>query len=152
MSRMSSSSATLRIAGDDLIPEEISGLLGCPPTTAQTKGEVLIGKKSGTTRIAKSGMWCLESTDQEPEDLDGQIEEILNKVKRDPETWRTLTGRFRADLFCGLFMSGENEGLNISPSSLFALGQRGIELALDVYGPERPENRGIGRQTNEQEN
>jgi hypothetical protein len=57
-------------------------------------------------------------------------------VTGDIETWKALTSRFRVDLFCGLFMSGGNEGLAISPGVLFALGQRGIELALDVYGPE----------------
>jgi hypothetical protein len=133
---MQRSAATLRIVGDDLIPAEVSSLLGCASTTAQKKGEVLIGKKTGTERIARIGMWRLQSTDREPENLDGQIEEILDKVTGDIETWKALTRRFRVDLFCGLFMCGGNEGLAISPSALFALGQRGIELALDVYGPE----------------
>ena len=81
-------------------------------------------------------MWSLHSVDQEPENLDGQIEEILAKVTGDIETWQALGRRYRPDLFCGLFMEGGNEGLVISPASLVALGERGIELALDVYGSE----------------
>ena len=81
-------------------------------------------------------MWSLHSVDQEPENLDGQIEEILAKVTADIETWQALVRRYRADLFCGLFMEGGNEGLVISSASLVALGERGIELALDVYGSE----------------
>jgi hypothetical protein len=46
-----------------------------------------------------------------------------------------IASKYRVDPFCGLFMDGGNEGLTISPASLVALGQRGIELALDVYGP-----------------
>jgi hypothetical protein len=133
---MHRSAATLRIVGDDLIPAEVSSMLGCDPTVAQRKGEVLIGKKTGIERIARTGVWRLQSADQEPEDLNGQIEEILNRATGDIGTWRALTLRFRVDLFCGLFLGGENEGLAISPSVLFALGQRGIELALDVYGPD----------------
>jgi Domain of unknown function (DUF4279) len=135
MGHMHKSAATLRIMGDDLIPEEVSSLLGCAPTMAQKKGEVLIGKKTGIERIARTGMWRLQSVDQEPENLDRQIEEILTKVTADVETWRALGRRYRVDLFCGLFMGGGNEGLAVSPSSLVALGERGIELALDVYGP-----------------
>ena len=136
MGPMQRSAATLRIVGDDLVPAEVSSLLGCAPTMAQKKGELLVGKKTGTKRIARIGMWRLQSTDREPENLDGQIEEILGKVTEDVETWKALTRRFRVDLFCGLFMGSGNEGVAISPGALFALGQRGIELALDVYGPD----------------
>jgi hypothetical protein len=133
---MHKSVATLRIRGDDLVPAEVSNLLRCAPTTSQTRGEVIVGGKTGIERIARTGMWSLHSADQEPENLDGQIEEILAKVTADIETWQGLARRHRADLFCGLFMEGGNEGLVISPASLVALGERGIELSLDVYGSE----------------
>jgi hypothetical protein len=136
MAHMHKSVATLRIRGDDLVPAEVSNLLRCTPTTSQKRGEVIVGKKTGTERIARTGMWSLHSVDQESENLDGQIEEILAKLTEDIETWQSLARRHRVDLFCGLFMGGRNEGLAISPASLVALGQRGIELALDVYGPE----------------
>jgi hypothetical protein len=133
---MHKSVATLRIRGDDLLPAEVSNLLRCAPTMSQTRGEVIVGNKTGIERIARTGMWSLHSVDQEPENLDGQIEEILAKVTSDIETWQALARRYRADLFCGLFMESGNEGLVISPASLVALGERGIELALGIYGSE----------------
>ena len=136
MAHMHKSVATLRIRGDDLVPAEVSNLLRCAPTISQKRGEAIVGKKTGIERIARTGIWSLHSVDQEPENLDGQIEEILTKVTGDIETWQALARRYRADLFCGLFMEGGNEGLVISPASLVALGKRGIELALDVYGSE----------------
>jgi hypothetical protein len=135
MAQMHKSVATLRIIGGDLVPAEVSRLLNCTPTTAQTKGDVIVGK-SGHQRTARTGMWSLRSEDKEPENLDGQVGEILGKLTGNIETWQTLVARFRVDLFCGLFMSGGNEGLSISPTSLLSLGQRGITLGLDVYGPE----------------
>jgi hypothetical protein len=135
MAQMHKSVATLRIVGDDLVPTDVSRLLNCTPTTAQKKGDVIVGK-SGLQRIARNGMWSLQSEDQQPENLDGQIEEILGKLTANMEVWQTLARRFRLDLFCGLFMSGGNEGLSISPTSLLSLGQRGILLGLDIYGPE----------------
>ena len=83
-------------------------------------------------------MWSLKSEEREPANLDRQIAEILAKVTSDLEIWASLRRNFRLDLFCGLFLHQENEGLAVSPESLFALGERGIQLSLDVYGgPER---------------
>lgn len=128
------SAVTLRIIGDDLLPHEITDLLGVSPTRAQTKGDEIVGKTTGQIRIAKAGMWRLSTLDREPEDIDGQIREILSLTTSDLAVWRNITERYRADLFCGLFVRVSNEGLSISAASLEALGARGIELSLDIYG------------------
>lgn len=75
----------------------------------------------------------LESSSREPECLDQQVDELLGQLTPDIATWQALCKRFSVDLFCGLFMGSENEGLTISPASLAALGRRGIEVSLDVY-------------------
>ena len=133
---MHKSVATLRIMGDDLVPEDVSKLLNGTPTTSRRKGDRIVGRKSETETIARSGLWSLHSAEQEPENLDAQIDEILTKLTRNMEVWQVLARTHRVDLFCGLFMSGENEGLQISAPSLAALGQRGITLNFDIYGPE----------------
>jgi hypothetical protein len=130
---MQKSVATLRISGDDLIPDEISSRLGCAPSKARQKAELIVGKKTGTTTVARTGMWSLYSTEREPEDLEIQIEELLANVTSDIAVWRDLVHRYRVDLFCGLFMGSKNDGLTLSPKVLVALGQRGIMLALDIY-------------------
>lgn len=135
MAQMHESVVTLRIMGDDLVPADVSALLKCTPTTAQKKGDVIVGK-SGLQRIARTGMWSLQSEDQQPENLDGQIADILSRLPANTEIWQTLARSFRLDLFCGLFMSRQNEGLSISPTSMLSLGQRAIQLSLDVYGPD----------------
>ncbi|MEW6155831.1 MAG: DUF4279 domain-containing protein [Verrucomicrobiota bacterium] len=134
MAQLHKSAVTLRIAGDDLIPDEITKLLGASPTHTQTKGDKIVGKKTGHVRIAKCGMWRLCASDREPEDMDGQIHEILSQMTGDLSVWQSITKRYHADLFCGLFMRVGNEGLTISAASLEALGARGIELGLDIYG------------------
>jgi len=139
MAHLERSVAALRIMGDDLIPDEITRMLGCAPTFGQIKGEKLTGRKASTCRIAKSGMWCLNSVDREPENLDGQIEEILSKLSTSEDIWNGISNRFKVDLFCGLFLGSSNEGLSISPKSLAALGLRGIELDLDIYGSSNEE-------------
>ena len=135
MASIHRSAATLRIIGDDLVPDEITQTLGGSPAHAQTKGDKIVGKKTGNVRIARSGMWSLQASDSEPEDLDGQIRFILDQLTDDLTVWGTLASRYKMDLFCGLFMECSNEGMDLAPESLLALGSRGIKLGLDVYGP-----------------
>jgi len=131
------SNIALRIIGDDLMPEEITALPGVSPTTAVIKGEKgkhIIGPKVGDVRVARSGMWILEAPDRELEDMNGQIREILSQMTDDLTVWQGITKRYRVDLFCGLFLSGDYGGVTLSPESLAALGERGIELGLCIYG------------------
>ena len=135
MAQLDRAVATLRISGDDLDPAEITEALRCEPTGSQRKGDILTGKVTGISRTAKFGMWRLESNDREPEDLNGQIAELLDRLNPSLAVWSSIAERFRLDLFCGLFMHGSNEGAVVSAASLAALGQRGIELGLDIYSP-----------------
>lgn len=112
---------------------EITRLLGRKPSFAQTKGQKLVGRKTGRVRIASAGMWSLQATDREPEDLDGQIAELVSKLTDDLAIWGSIAEKYHLDLFCGLFMYGSNEGMCIGPQSLAALGLRHIELGLDIY-------------------
>lgn len=127
------SRATLRISGDLLVPDKISLMLGSEPTNSRQKGDEIIGKSTGQPRIARTGIWRLEAKTREPEDLCGQIDEILGKLTNDWEVWAEVRRSFCVDLFCGLFMGSGNDGISLSPECLQALGKRGIELALDVY-------------------
>jgi hypothetical protein len=133
MAHVKESFVTLRIGSDDLIPDEITRLLGATPTKTQVKGEKIIGRKTGHVRIAKMGVWRLQATDREPEDMDSQIREILSQTTSDLAVWRSIAEKHKIDLFCGLFLGGSNEGMTLSPQSLLALGERGIEMGLDIY-------------------
>lgn len=139
MAQLHKSVVTLRISGDDLIPDEITKLLGASPMSSQTKGDRIVGKAE-YVRIAKAGLWRLCASDREPEDIDGQIHEILSRATGDLAVWKGITKTYHADLFCGLFMRFSNEGFSMSASSLEALGTRGIELGLDIYGGDDDED------------
>jgi hypothetical protein len=137
---MDRSLATFRLRGDDLAPDEISGLLGASPTKVQWKGQELIGHTSRRVRIAKTGSWQLNVAWREPENLEAQILEILDQLTPDLGVWSALS-HFQPNMFCGIFMGSSNDGLILSAKALQALGERGIALELDVYGlgDERPD-------------
>jgi hypothetical protein len=135
MPALQRSVATLRVIGDSLNPEEITLLLGAAPTFAQRKGDV-VTLASGRSRTAKSGMWRISATPTEPEDFNAQVAEMLLGLTADLSVWRDLARSYRIDIFCGWFMGGGNEGASISADTLLSLGERGIALEVDIYGPD----------------
>ena len=136
MAQISKSAASLRVMGDQLIPSEVTSALGCNPSFEQTKGQEIINAKTGNKRVAISSMWRLETKRHEPENLDSQISEIFNQLTSDLNKWKSLNEKYDIDLFCGIFMKEEMEGMEISPASLKILGDRGVTLGLDIYGPD----------------
>lgn len=135
MSRAEWSTAVLRVFGDDLDPDEVSTLLGSSPSSSARKGDRLVNAAIGRVRILKTGRWSLSAVDNRPENIEAQIFTILGGVTDDLAVWRSLGERYRVDLFCGVFMESGNDNLRLSPQALLALGQRGIELELDIYDP-----------------
>jgi hypothetical protein len=81
-------------------------------------------------------MWRLSAEETKPENLDCQVSELLGLVTSDLSVWSSIAARFRVDLFCGWLMGSGNEGVEISPETMVALGQRGIQLSIDIYGPD----------------
>ena len=132
MGNFDRSTACLRLFGDNLDPGEISLLLGCQPTVAEFRGEI-VRYPSGRERIARVGQWRLEAQDVEPENLADQIRWLLTQVTEDLSVWQRLQRMCEMNLFCGLFMASGNDGVSIPPSVMLMLGQRGIALDCDVY-------------------
>jgi hypothetical protein len=128
--------ATLRIVGEELEPEYVSRLLGCQPTDAVRKGEARIGKHTSGQTSARTGVWRLDATSTEPEDLNAQVSELTSKLTSDLRIWTDLARKYKIDLFCGWFMKEGNEGVDITAHTLEALSSRHIALALDIYAPQ----------------
>jgi len=59
--------------------------------------------------------------------------------------WAEVRKTGQIDLFVGLFMNSGNNGLSVSPTHLLVLGERGIELDLDVYdqSEDQPSDRDV---------
>jgi hypothetical protein len=134
MAHLQRAVASLRVFGDDVVPAEISRLLGTLPTAAYAKGDSW--HVPGRVGVRGSGIWQLHAEVTEPESLDKQVSELLRRMTSDLGVWTALSNRFRVDLFCGWFMGSSNEGVEISPATMVALGSRGIALSVDIYGPD----------------
>lgn len=136
MAQVNRSRASLRIFGDDLIPDEVSQLLGGKPTEAYSKGDEIVSRGVVSAHVRKRGAWFRTAEVCSPENLDQQLQEIFSGLSGDPSIWKALHAKYSIDLFCGLFMETDNEGLSLSPQSLMVLGMRDIKIGFDIYGPD----------------
>jgi hypothetical protein len=126
--------AALRIFGDDLDPEELSGFFGCAYTDGWVKGYEF-STSSGAVIIKKTGGWILEAEPTDSADFDGQISALLGSINISLDDWTSVAGRFEMNIFCGWFMRESIEGVTISPRTLRMLGDRNISLSVDIYAP-----------------
>jgi hypothetical protein len=129
---------SLRFFGDDLDPDEITARLGCQPSVGVRKDGIWL-TKNGTERVARTGSWRLKAADRTPGDLDAQVAELLGLLCDDLSVWLELTERFKADIFCGLFMQESNEGIGLSALTMKELSARGLLIGFDVYDPGTPD-------------
>ncbi|MEP7294456.1 MAG: DUF4279 domain-containing protein [Chloroflexota bacterium] len=120
-------SVGLRIFGDDLQPDEISLLLGCPPTKAYRKGDM----QWRSQIIANTGKWLLDV--ENADKLEPVVWTLLEKLTPDPAVWSDLGSRYSVDLFCGVFFDDFNGGFGLSPKLMQALSERGLEIGFDIY-------------------
>jgi Domain of unknown function (DUF4279) len=132
MAELSRAVAALRIVGDDLLPDDVTNLLGVPPTRSFARGDE-VRHRRGPIRVARFGLWILDAPETRPADVDTQVSELLGPLTSDLGTWHEMAARFSVDLFCGWFMKLGNEGLAIAPGTLKALAERQIVLDLDIY-------------------
>ena len=125
--------ATLRVFGDDLDPDEVTRALGVPPTASHRKGE-LHEPAPGRAYPRKHGSWRLASARDAPS-LEAAVAGLLDILTPDLARWRDLTSRFTVDVFCGVFLRESNRGFELSPALARALADRHLTIGIDIYGP-----------------
>jgi hypothetical protein len=123
--------ASLRVFGESLDPDEVSALLGRPPTRQHRKGDKIEGK--GGYAVEPTGAWILDSPLSEKIELEEHIEVMLASLSNDMDEWSSLTDRFSASILCSLFLDQYNEGFELSPRIAQALSERGLVAAFDIY-------------------
>lgn len=121
---------SLRICGDNLDPDEITRLLGASPTDACRIGDAI--PRRTHTFTAKSGFWSI-STERSTRDIEEQLTELFAKLNSDPAVWSSLTSRYDADLFCGVFLSWFGHGFSMSPTLHRLLADRNLLITFDIY-------------------
>ena len=135
MSNISRSTVSIRLFGAELNPEQITRILGCPPSSAAKTGEKII-KSNGNERIIKKGFWLLDYGASDEIVIEEKINILFGKLTDNLESWREITKDLDvADIFCGLFVGNWNEGFTLSQSTLRKISDRNLEIGFDIYSP-----------------
>lgn len=128
-------SVSLRIASETLDPDAITRLMHVEPKFAARKGD----RRESGRRIMNQriGIWTYGLTEDALSEweLDEAIGALLGRLPTDLNVWLDLAQAHRMDVFCGLFMGGDNQGTVLRPATLRLLVDRGLSLDLDIYGP-----------------
>ncbi len=126
--------ASLRLFGDNIVPDDISKLLGVIPNYKVVKGKEVISP-SGKQRIAPTGCWILNSEQNKSTDLDEHINWLLDQVSRTeyPVALRHIVGVEKMDIFCYWSSATGQGGPEFLVETLCRLSSMGLKLGLDIY-------------------
>ncbi len=126
----------LRIVGDDVDPKALTARLGLRPTFAARKGEEVWSRDQSLTQ--RHGVWSYSLTEKAESgaELDDALTHLLSRLPADESLWADLASRYEVGIFCGLYLTTENQGTDLRASTLLALAARHLTLSLDIYAAE----------------
>jgi hypothetical protein len=127
-------SLSIEIRAADLVPEEVTTLLGVTPTLTRQKGKPWIAA-SGKEMIGKIGRWALELSAEETDewDLPEAVRLLLSRLPPEPTIWKELASRAEIRLSAAVFLERFQQGLSFDSALLKFLAEREIALDLSVY-------------------
>lgn len=128
-------SITLRIRSEDLIPDEVSKIMGCEPDDSQQKGRPVLREDGTVVHVARFGAWrlILKPEDTDEWDCAEAMMLLLRRLPSAVGVWHRLTNKYKVDFFVGLSMPSKNKGFEFSPTVMKYLGDRGIVAGFDIY-------------------
>jgi hypothetical protein len=124
--------ANLCMYAEELDIQALSSLLGCNPTEAHRKGDVI--KKRPPASI---GLWCLES----PENLllPEKISFLIKNTTSDKNAWDKIASTHDIQLRCSLFLHSWTEGFEIPANMIAEVGSRHWKFGMSIYSAEGEE-------------
>lgn len=127
-------SVSFRVMGADLVPGEVSDLLGLKPDEAHRKGDPNIGRSGRRYSDFSEGLWALRSSADEGDPPDRHLSELLARLNGCAALLGELRRQgYRMDVFIGVFGIEGNSGFSIDPEISRKLGELGTKLEFDLY-------------------
>lgn len=121
-------SITLAIYGDDLIPEEISQLLGYEAEYIRRRE-----RRSPRASPYKKSAWLFNQKGEAPITAEEIIREILSKVSTDSRFWKELSSRYDVQVRIAIHMENWNKGFDLSAEIIQQIASLGAEMVFDIY-------------------
>ncbi len=134
MDSLQRAKVSVLIADDNLVPSEVTALLGRPPRRGISKGETFLASH-GKQMKAQTGMWYFGGEWESPPQLDRQISDVLSALTSDLSVWAELTNRFLCYLSVGGYFHEWTGGMTIGPKTSKLLAERNLAIDFDLYAP-----------------
>ena len=128
------SAARLRVFSPDLTPEELAAALVVPPDQSYRTGD-RVSLRSGSEVVRKTNAVFVDSGLPENRPLDEHLEALVAKLEPAAAGLRSLSGRAKADVFCGFSSANGQGGFSLSPRLLARLAALGLDIGFDLYPP-----------------
>ena len=128
--------ATFRLAGDALVPDEVSGALGLTPTRALAKGQEVQRNRRGTPGpVQPTGVWLLDTERSvESTSLERHLIHLLDQIEPSAAALAELRARgLEADFFCFWVSARGHGGPEVSADTLGRIAALGAPLGIDFY-------------------
>jgi hypothetical protein len=127
MADLSRTIVSIRFSGQDLDPKKLGEMLGFVESESS----------ESTIKHLKSGVvvWSINFRINETLPLEKKIEALLTRFTNEINAWEKATKDVKADIFCGLFLDGWNEGFSLSSNILKEISDRNIRIGFDIYSP-----------------
>lgn len=124
---------TLRIFSESMHPDEISAVLGIPPTRVIAKGPHT-GRVSGLTHVTRIHAWLLTVSGGE-DDIEAQLTRTLDLIESRHQEIQQLQQCCRLDVFIGSFLDESGQGsIGLSSAVMGRFSRAGVDVVFDVYG------------------
>ena len=132
-----SAEVSLCIHGEDLDPDEITGILGLAPTHSHRRGD----RRGPKSPPATMGAWLhsvgsdapVEAAGDSRQPADLVLGRLLDRLPSDPALWARLVQHYQIRIFFYISFEGFNKGFGLSARNIQRAAALGVPLEFDLY-------------------
>jgi len=126
----------LAVYGEDLDPEQVTGLLGRPPTSSHRRGE----RRGPRSPLYKRSGWFLEVRGTAPQGPEELVAKLLGQLPDDEAVWQKLARLYEVQLRLAFHMAGWNRGFELSADLVAKIANLHAKIVFDIYADEKDDD------------
>jgi hypothetical protein len=117
------------VYGEELDPDRVTALLGCPPTSSHRRGE----QRGPRNPPFMKGAWLLAVRGRAPRQVEELTVELMDRLPRDEKMLQRVRDVYEVQLRIALHLGGFNEGFELSPGVVEKIAKLRVPVLFDIY-------------------
>ena len=120
----------LKFIEDDLVPEEITRLIGIAPAIAGRRGDLIRGRKLPI----KEGLWCCKRNIAPPWDIGDALDGLLPLIENNEELKQYCRDfNIYVEFSIIMYLADNAPIVTLAPSLLRRIANAGAAINFDIY-------------------